>query len=719
MSLRMRVAAALAPGGILAKRWPHYEQRQAQVELAADVARVLEHGGVLMAEAPTGVGKSLAYLLPAVLHAIDGDERVVVATCTRSLQDQLSERDLPALLEALGLPVPFAVLKGKSNYLCPRALDMAEGQGAEEDETIEALRAWAAVDPTGDLDRFVAPDAEAYRRVRPRVATDPSACTGAVCRRGRECFWARARRAASEARITIVNHALLVRAAEADGLLPSFEVLIIDEAHRLEGVLSSQLERHVSRHRFDELLRQTGSLAGPKRGGARASRGSGGLLARVRAYALPLLELDPARERLYGDLERLSNRADEARGDAERFFTSLAPGAAAKGGGPGGIYGSRQRYRSQAELLGKDLQPLQLLLEHAQVYCDALRRAAGVVQNANPGRDKGAAAGDELSAELELVSGRWERLRAELLELGEALDPDWVYWRALGPRSQAAELRGAPVSVGDHARRQLLSRARSVVLTSATLSAAGDFGWAAERLGMGEELGLPYETATYPSPFPLAQQMRTFVYAGGADEAASIAEVVAELAKATGRNTLVLFTAHQRLRSAREKLRALLPAGIPVMAQELDGPAGTLIDRFRLSRGAVLLGVQSLWEGVDFPGETLEVLVVAKLPFSVPDDPIVEARGERLRERGVDPFRGDAVPEAVLRFRQGIGRLIRRSDDRGVLVVCDPRLANASYRGPFRAALPVAPDIQRDARALAAEAARFFATEVGVTREDV
>ena len=714
MSLRARVEAALKPGGILAKRWPHYEERQAQVDLAGDVARTLEHGGVLMAEAPTGVGKSLAYLLPAVLHAVEGEERVVVATCTRSLQDQLSERDLPALLEALGLAIPFAVLKGKSNYLCPRALEMAEGQGAEEDETIEALRTWAANETVGDLDRFDALDPEAFRRVRPRVATDPAACTGAVCRRGRECFWARARRAAGEARITIVNHALLVRAAEADGLLPAFDVLIVDEAHRLEGVLSSQLERGVSRHRFEDLLRQTGTVHKPKSGGARATRSSGGLLARVRSYALPLLELDPVRKRLYGDLERLSNRGDDARTDAERFFQSIAPGPAAKGG----LYGSRQRYRSQQELLGRDLQPLQVLLEHAQVYSDALRRAAGAVQQADTGRDRSGAAGEELSAELELVSGRWERLRADLLELGEAIDPDWVYWRAQGAKSQAAELRGAPVSVGDHARRQLLSRARSVVLTSATLSAAGDFDWAAERLGMGEEHGLPYETATYPSPFPLAQQMRCFVYDGGADEASAIAAVVAELSQATGRNTLVLFTAHQRLRIAREKLRALLPAGTPLLAQELDGPAGVLIDRFRAARGAVLLGVQSLWEGVDFPGETLEVLVVAKLPFSVPDDPIVEARGERLRERGVDPFRGDAVPEAVLRFRQGIGRLIRRSDDRGVLVVCDPRLANASYRGPFRAALPVAPDIQRDARALAAEAARFLASETSVTREE-
>lgn len=698
-ALESRVVSALLPGGTLARAWPGYEERGSQVELARDVARTLGRGGVLMAEAPTGVGKSLAYLLPAVLHALESGERVVVATCTKSLQDQLYERDLPALLAALGERLPIARLKGKQNYLCPRALDL-EGGGEEERETLEALRAWAAGEAEGDLDRFEPPDPEAFRRLRARVATDPSACTAAVCRRGRECFWARARRAAAEARLVVVNHALLARAADSEGLMPEAEVLVVDEAHRLEGVLSSQLERGVSRHRFEELLRLTGAPRPARRG---RSDAAGGLLARVRAMALPVLPGDPARERLFADLESLGRRADEVRGDAERFFAALAPE-----GGPAGPYGRRARYRSQRELLGREIEPLDVALEHCRTFATVLRRAAGACLAADAG-----SAGEELSAEAENVALRWDELHADLASLAEAIDPDWVYWRSLAPGSRGAELRGVPVSVGDFARRQLLARARAVVLTSATLSSGGDFEWAADRLGLGEERGLPYASASYPSPFPLERNMRVAVYDGGPDEAAAVSDVVAALAAATPRNVLVLFTAHERLRRVRTRLAGLLEPGRLLLAQDVDGPAGLLVDRFRAARGAVLLGVQSLWEGVDFPGEALELLVVAKLPFSVPDDPLVEARAERLRERGLEPFRADAVPEAVMRFRQGVGRLIRRSDDRGVLVVCDPRLATASYRGPFLAALPSEPGRWRDATELAAEAARFLA-EVGI-----
>jgi ATP-dependent DNA helicase DinG len=248
------------------------------------------------------------------------------------------------------------------------------------------------------------------------------------------------------------------------------------------------------------------------------------------------------------------------------------------------------------------------------------------------------------------------------------------------------------------------------VLTSATLAADGDFDFTAERLGLGESHGLAYQAVAYASPFPLDRQMRAFVTpdaGAGRDEAESIAALVAGLA-ATGRNQLVLFTAHERLRRVRERLRERLGPDQVLLAQEWDGPASRVSERFREHRGAVLLGVQSLWEGVDFPGEALEILVVAKLPFSVPDDPLVEARGERLRERGLDPFRADAVPEAVLRFRQGVGRLIRRADDRGVLVVCDPRLLSASYRRPFLDALPVSALPAGDPAALVREATLFL-----------
>ncbi len=683
-SLRQEVEAAFAPGGALALKWPRYEERGAQRALAADIARTLEDGGTLLAEAPTGIGKSLAYLLPAVLLARRTDRRVVIATCTKSLQDQLFERDLPALLEVLGIPLACARLKGKQNYLCPKALEIQAGRGAEEEDVLQALREWAASDPVGDLDRFPAADPEGFRRVRGRIAADPDACTLATCRRGRECFWVRARRQAAEAKLVIVNHALLALSGESQGLLPEFDTLVVDEGHRLEGVLLSQLERSVSRHRFEELLRTVGNARGGKR--------EGGLLGRARRFALPLT--DPSTREA---IDRLGARTRDARAAVGTLFERLEPR-----GERHAVYGLRQRYRSAGELLGAELEPLEAVLGHCGEYARTLHRFADGLESA-AGTSPAAA---ELAAELEQVAGSFAALGADLDHLADAHDREWVYWRSAGTRG--VELHGAPVSVGDHARRLVLGRARASVLTSATLSSDGDFAFLAGRLGLGEEWGMPYESAVYPSPFALARQMRVLALDAPGEEAETVAAVVVELARAVPRNMLVLFTAHERLRRARERLLDALPAGVELLAQEWDGTAGLLSERFRARRGAVLLGVQSLWEGVDFPGDALEIVVVSKLPFSVPDDPLVESRAERLREQGLDPFRHDAVPEAVLRFRQGVGRLIRRADDRGVLVVCDPRLTNASYRRPFLAALPAPPERMGDARALALEAARFL-----------
>jgi Rad3-related DNA helicase len=697
VSLVRRVEALLAAEGDLSRRWPRYEDRNVQRRLGADIARVVEAGGLLLAEAPTGVGKSLAYLLPAVLHATRGDARVVVATCTRSLQDQLFERDLPLLLEALDLRLPCARLKGKQNYLCPRALELSSGRGAEEDETLEELRHWAAGDEEGDLDRFAGSDPEAMRRLRGRLGADPHACTMLTCRKGRECFWVRARRVAAQARVVVVNHALLGLSGEVEGLLPDFDVLIVDEAHRLEGVLLSQLEVGVSRNRVEEALRLVGTGRRRRARGPARESGLAGLLERVRGFALPLFASRAGHgEDQQERLAELARRVTRMRTDADRFFEVVEPRGARHG-----LYGARRRYRSGAELFGRDLECLEAILAH----CNRFQRAFHQLAEELDGLGAGETA-DELVGELEQVAGRFARLGADFEHLGEAARSDWVYWRASG--SRGVELRGAPVSVGEHARRLVVGRARAAVLTSATLSSGGDFGFLAERLGLGERWGMPYEVASYPSPFPLERQMKVFVYEGDGDEAAAVSEVVAELARATGRNQLVLFTAHERLRRARERLLTRLGTAGPLLAQEWDGPAGVLAERFRLERGAVLLGVQSLWEGVDFPGEALEILVVAKLPFSVPDDPLVEARGERLREQGLEPFQHDAVPEAVLRFRQGVGRLIRRSDDRGILVVCDQRLVGASYRRPFLDSLPVAPERTRDPRVVAAGAARFL-----------
>src|SRR5262245_63351032 len=478
MTLADRVEALLAPGGRLSSRWPRYEDRLAQRQMARDVAATLEQGGVLLAEAPTGVGKSLAYLLPSVLLALESERRVVIATCTKSLQDQLFERDLPALLEALGVTLPCARLKGKQNYLCPRELEVADADAAEERGCLEELRRWAADEETGDLDRFPAADPEAFRRVRGRIATDPVACSGAACRRGRECFWVRARRRAGEARLLIVNHALLALAGQSEGLLPDFDLLVVDEAHRLEGVLLAQLSRSVSRNRIEEGLRTLGTRRGTR---------AGGLLARASGLLLPLFD-ERARGDVRDQVERLAARIPHAREAAERFFAAIDPGARAGAGAPApgdrpALYGARARFRSAEELMGRDLQPLEGLLGECAAFASGLMRLSAAAGLLVPRGGPGARSiEEELQAEMEQGAAQWTALRDDLAQLAQAADRDWVYWRTAGGRG--VELFGAPVSVGEHARRLVLSRARGAVLTSATLAADGEFAFTAERLGI-------------------------------------------------------------------------------------------------------------------------------------------------------------------------------------------------------------------------------------------
>jgi len=638
-----------------------------------------------------------------VLLAAQAGRRIVVATCTRSLQDQLVERDLPALLDALELRLPYARLKGKQNYLCGPALDLIDARDRDEEEELARFRPWCAADDEGDLDLYPATDADAYRALRPRLATDPVGCSGLTCRRGRECAWVRARRRAAEARILVVNHALLALSGTAEGLLPEFDVLIVDEAHRLERVLLDQLERGVSRNRIDEALRLVGSPRGARGAARRATdepRARGGLAARVLGFLTPLFD-SASRPGLTGEIETLVARVAQTRDDAERFFQKVEPSGARHA-----LYGARERYRSATELMGPDLEPLETLHGHCRAFARGFRSLAGGAGGFDARGEDLRTALETLVTDLEHAASVWEGLSSDLIALAEASERDWVHWRTAS--SRGVELHGSPIDVRAHAHRLVLGRADAVVLTSATLSAGGDFRFVAGRLGLGTESGIPYEARSYPSPFPLERQMKVYVANGGDDEAATIANVVGQIARATSRNQLVLFTAHERLRRAREQLLRTLPDPSVLLAQEWDGPATLVSDRFRAGRGAILLGVQSLWEGVDFPGEALEILVVTRLPFSVPDEPLVQARAERLQEEGRDPFREDAVPEAVLRFRQGVGRLIRRADDRGVLVVCDPRLRTASYRRPFLEALPVAPEPVADAAVLARHVAQFF-----------
>lgn len=637
------VADYFAADGPLARSIAGYEDRPEQRALAVEIERTFATGGVLVAEAGTGVGKSLAYGLPALARALGG-EPVIVSTHTLPLQDQLVRKDLPALQAALRTAVPVAVLKGRSNYLCPRRWQIFRAQAATRAEARLVLKTlvWRTVTEAGDRAELNLLGDEGP--LWSRISADDETCTARRCQATRDgCYLEQARRAAAEAGIVVVNHALLLHDARAGGsLLPPAEHIVVDEAHRLEDVASDTFGFRLETWRTRRDLERT----------ARSPL----VLAALRSGDAPLVELAEA---IRAEVARALALADET-------FAALAALL-----GPEG-----DRLRITAGLRASDERWLPVELA-AERLADALAgvRATGERLAERAGDDdqraEHASALVELSGELGAIERGIHRPRAGEIAWFERSD-------------DGIGLYVVPAHVGEAVRRTLVERHRSVILTSATLAVAGSLTFTLERLGVADiagtlQVGSPFDHATQvllvvPRELPLPHDERF------APEAAA---VIADVARALGGRTLALFTAHATMREVGRHLRGVDEQGIAVLTQGVDGSRRALLERFH--RGsALLLGTQSFWEGVDLPGDQLRCVVIAKLPFPVPDDPIIQGRSERYD----DPFREYQLPLAALRLRQGYGRLIRAKTDRGAVVLLDRRVVLQDYGPTFLATLP-------------------------------
>ena len=678
------------PGGRLAKALEGYESREAQVDLARDVLRTFQRGGVFLGEAPTGIGKSLAYLVPALLWSRSQRETVVISTYTKSLQGQLLHQDVPRLAAALGGEVRAVQLKGKSNYYCSRRHRLLSAEQRSSGKKNRALDndflAWVSSSEDGDLESF---PWHAYRdgfAFRMRVSADPSFCGEGLCRMSKDCAFREARKRAATAEILIVNHALLVSGKAAGGVLPPFRSLVIDEAHHLESSLTSQLTRTVSLARIDRALDSWGS--GRKTGGGFLSELDTGLLSPIRG--------DTGREiaELAASLRALRSRVASA---AKQFFARIALGT-----DKGSPYAPRARFETQQEILDlalKEYEELFALGGEAEQELTRLARNLGRVEESEQV--------ERWRSDVESALAEWRALTVDLEELTDPEGRLRVHWRS-GAEGGRAEIAAAPVEIGQAVHDWILSELESLVLVSATLRVADDFGYVRNRLGLSDGGAWQIRSESYPTPFDWPRQARAFVTESITPDPEHVTALVAQLYRREPRNTLVLFTSHRALRSARGKLSRILPVGASVWAQDVDGDAPLLAERFRRARGAVLLGTASFWEGVDFPGEALEILVVSKLPFAVPDDPLIEARCQRIEEEGGSGFRDLLLPDAVLRFRQGIGRLLRTKSDRGVVILTDGRAVQKSYGRVFRAALPMPLERVAGAEQLVDRAAAFL-----------
>ena len=617
--------------------------------MAAAVGQTLQHGGVLLAEAGTGTGKTLAYLVPAILNR----QRVLISTGTKNLQEQIYFKDIPALQTALGVTFTAAYMKGRANYLCLHRLDQLRAAPHAAPDFISMMDEWRRVTESGDRAELseLPEDSSLWHDVSATAET----CLGTDCPQYRECYVTKMRQRAAESDLVIVNHHLLcadasVRQSSYGEVIPDCHYAVIDEAHQLEDVATQYFGIAVSNYRIADLVRDG-----------------------ERALNLGAIEDDGSE--LRHEIAHLDDHA-------HAFFGSLAAARHSRGG-------LEERLRIGPDWFGDIVDQGLALVASLDTLATSMTRRAGTEES-----------GAQINEDAATLARRAAELRDHLRFLLEASDPGFVYF--LETRNRGVFLRAAPIDVSALVREMLFDRMRATVMTSATLTVEGSFDYVKGRLGVNDA-----DSLRVPSEFDFAEQAilylpRRMPSPKAPEFADAVARETIELLLRTQGRAFVLFTSYSMLRAVRDRVERELP--YPILVQG-HAPRSVLLDQFRTTAHAVLFATSSFWQGVDVVGEQLSCVIIDKLPFASPGDPITAARIEAILNDGGDAFQDYQVPLAVLAMLQGLGRLIRHRTDRGVLAVLDPRVRTMGYGRRFLDSFPPAP-ITHDLEAVA----RFFAS---------
>ena len=674
------LAHMLGPNGKFSEQFAGYEHRPQQIDMVRSVAQAFNDSATLLVEAGTGTGKSVAYLVPSLYWAAQNNQRVVISTNTINLQDQLILKDVPDLRKVLPFEFRAVILKGRANYICRRRLDSMRKEAklsVDEIKVLAKVLAWLPSTATGDMAELVLMG-PAENAVWARIASDSDHCSADQCSVAQEgnCFFYRARKKAESAHVIIVNHALLLSDVAADNrVLPEYKYLVVDEAHHIEAQATSALSFEASSQSLELMLR-----------GLAHARGGliGNLAGALKNSDVPRNQKDDA-QAIFNDVALDVDRAIQGVYD---FFNSLDKFIEKQEQLPGEDGGyDRQIRLTQSRRAQPEWSGIEICWDDFGARLMKMRDGIEKIYNVwSELDDFEIPSYFDLLQELAAAMRRLGETRAAMESLITKPQANGIYWVSINKNNGNIAVHVAPLHVGELLQKKLFSDKEAVILTSATLRVGNDFSYIKTRLGIGDwsdeySVGSPFDYKAaamvyVPSDMPEPGQQ-------GYQK--TVETTLIELLKATQGRTLVLFTSHSQLQTTyRAITRPLEEDGIIVIAQNLDGGRRQVLETFKTQERTVLLGTRSFWEGVDIAGEALSCLVITRLPFSVPSDPIFAARSETFD----DSFGQYAVPEAVLRFRQGFGRLIRTKTDRGIVVILDKRVVTKNYGRTFVESLP-------------------------------